>query len=156
MTANIFILDVLRYFQEWWWKKRRELQQPGTRLTIFWNGSCARGTRHIAWSSSPTSSESIGKGVDVELMVVPWYSQTPKDIAAMHATCKYGKQYEDLLRTADHLGQRWYAVVKFCDTRFAQSELKVYINFEKNYTTYRRAWGGPTIRKRRQKQQKQQ
>ena len=33
-------------------------------------------------------------------------------------------------------------MVKFCDTRFAQSELKVYINFEKNYMTYRQAWGG--------------
>jgi hypothetical protein len=31
------------------------------------------------------------EGVDVELMVVPWYSQTPKDIAAMYATCNYGK-----------------------------------------------------------------
>jgi hypothetical protein len=33
-------------------------------------------------------------------------------------------------------------MVKFCVTRFAQSELKVYINSEKNYKTYRRAWGG--------------
>jgi len=32
-------------------------------------------------------------------------------------------------------------MVKFCDTRFAQSELKVYINFEKNYNTYCGAWG---------------
>ena len=82
------------------------------------------------------------EGLDVELMAVPWYSQTPKDIAAMYATCSYGKQYEELLETAGHLGERWYAMVKFCETRFAQSELKVYINFEKNYKTYRRAWGG--------------
>ena len=33
-------------------------------------------------------------------------------------------------------------MVKFCETRFAQSELKVYANFEKNYATYRRTWGG--------------
>ena len=32
------------------------------------------------------------EGVDVELMNVPWYSQTRKDIAAMYATCNYGKQ----------------------------------------------------------------
>ncbi len=32
-------------------------------------------------------------------------------------------------------------MVKFCETRFAQSELKVYINFEKNYNTYCRTWG---------------
>jgi hypothetical protein len=32
-------------------------------------------------------------------------------------------------------------MVKFCETRFAQSELKVYINFEKNYNTYGRTWG---------------
>jgi hypothetical protein len=81
-------------------------------------------------------------GLDVELMPVPWYSQTPKDISAMYATCSYGKQYEELLETAGHLGERWYAMVKLCETRFAQSELKVYINFEKNYKTYCRAWGG--------------
>jgi hypothetical protein len=32
-------------------------------------------------------------------------------------------------------------MVKFCETRFAQSELMVYKNFEKNYNTYRRTWG---------------
>jgi hypothetical protein len=80
--------------------------------------------------------------VDVELMAVPWYSQTPKNIAAIYATCSYGNQYEELLETAGHLGERWYAMVKFCETRFAQSELKVYINIEKNYKTYRRACGG--------------
>jgi hypothetical protein len=31
-------------------------------------------------------------GVDVELMAVPWYAQTPKDISAMYACCSYGKQ----------------------------------------------------------------
>ena len=82
------------------------------------------------------------EGVDVDLMAFPWYSQTPKDIASMYVACSYGKQYEELLETARHLGERWYAMVKFCYTRFAQSELKVYINFEKNYKTYRRAWGG--------------
>ena len=35
-------------------------------------------------------------------------------------------------------------MVKFCETRFAQSELKVYVNFEKNYATYRRTWGVET------------
>ena len=78
----------------------------------------------------------------MELMAVPWYSQTPKDIVAMYATCSYGKQYEERLETAGHFGERWCAMVKFCDTRFAQSELKVYIYFEKNYKTCRRAWGG--------------
>jgi hypothetical protein len=53
--------QLLRYFQEWWWKKGRELQQPGTMLTVLWNVSFARGTRHIAWRSSPTTSESIVK-----------------------------------------------------------------------------------------------
>ena len=81
-------------------------------------------------------------GLDVELMYVPWYAQTPKDISAMYACCTYGKEYEELLQTTSHLGERWYAMVKFCDTRFAQSELKVYTNFEKNYKTFCRAWGG--------------
>ncbi len=56
----------------------------------------------------------------------------------MYAYCSYGKQYEELLQTAEHLGRRWYAMIKFCETRFAQSELLVYKNFEKNYNTYRR------------------
>jgi len=46
------------------------------------------------------------EGVDVELVDVPWYSQTPKNIVAMYATCNYGKQYEELLETAGHLGER--------------------------------------------------
>ena len=58
----------------------------------------------------------------------------------MYACCSYGKQYEELLQTANHLGQRWYAMAKFCETRFAQSELMVYKNFEKNYKTYRTTW----------------
>jgi len=31
-------------------------------------------------------------------------------------------------------------MVKFCETRFAQSELMVYKNFEKNYKIYRTTW----------------
>ena len=31
-------------------------------------------------------------------------------------------------------------MVKFCETRFAQSELMVYKKFEKNYKTYRTTW----------------
>ena len=43
--------------------------------------------------------------------------------------------------TTEHIGMKWYSMVKFCETRFAHSELKVYINFEKNYATYCRTWG---------------
>ncbi len=75
-------------------------------------------------------------------MSVPWYAHIPKDISAMYACWNYGKQYEDMLQTAKHLGRRWYAMAKLCETRFAQSELMVYKNFEMNYNTYRRAWGG--------------
>ena len=31
-------------------------------------------------------------------------------------------------------------MVKFCETGFAQSELMVYMSFEKNYKTYRTTW----------------
>jgi hypothetical protein len=34
------------------------------------------------------------------------------------------------------LGRKWYAIVKFFEWGFAQSELKDYTNFEKNYNTY--------------------
>jgi hypothetical protein len=60
----------------------------------------------------------------------------------MYACCSYGKQYGELLETSKHLGIRWYAMVKFCETRFAQSDLKIYANFEKNYVANRRTWGG--------------
>jgi hypothetical protein len=33
------------------------------------------------------------------------------------------------MQTTEHLGKRWYVVVKFCETKFAKSELEVYINF---------------------------
>ena len=61
----------------------------------------------------------------------------PKGIDGMYDCCSYGKNYEELLHTANHLGQRWYARIKICETRFAQSELIVYKNFEKNYKNYR-------------------
>ena len=80
-------------------------------------------------------------GLDVELLYVPWYAQIPKNIPSMYATCSYGKQYEELLQTAKNFGRKWYVMVKFCETRFTQSELKVYVNFEHNYNTYRRTWG---------------
>ncbi len=57
-------------------------------------------------------------GVDVEVMSIPWYARIPKDMAAMYAFCSYGEKYEELLQTAKHLGQRWYEMVKFCETRF--------------------------------------
>ena len=44
-------------------------------------------------------------GVDVELMTVFWDAQTPNDISAMYACCIYGKQYEELLQIAEHLGR---------------------------------------------------
>ncbi len=33
-------------------------------------------------------------------------------------------------------------MTNFCETRFAQSVLVVYKNFEKNYNTYRKTWSG--------------
>jgi hypothetical protein len=79
-------------------------------------------------------------GDDVERMYVPWYAHIPTDIDSMYACCSYEKKYEELLQTAKHLGQRWYAIVKFCETTFTQSELVVYKNFEKNYKTCRTTW----------------
>ena len=89
-----------------------------------------------------TSAHDDDVRVDIELMSVPWYAQIPKDIAAMYATCSYGKQYEWLRSTTAHLGQQWYAMTKFCETRFAQSERKVYVNFEKNFVTCCKSLGG--------------
>jgi hypothetical protein len=64
-------------------------------------------------------------GIDVELASVQWYAQTPKVFSAMYACCSYGKQYEERMDTTEHLGMQWYSMFKFCETRFAQSELKV-------------------------------
>ncbi len=120
-------------------KTQRELQQPRQRVNNFVEWLLC--TWDPAHRMELVANDILvdREGVDMELMAVPWYSQTPKDITTMYATFSYGKQYEELLETAGHLGERWYAMVKFCETRFAQSELKVYINFEKNFKTYRRA-----------------
>jgi hypothetical protein len=75
--------------------------------------------------------------VDVELMDVPWYAHTSNNISAVYVCCNYGKHYEELLETTEHLGRSWYAMVKLCETIFAQSEMKVYIIFEHIYNTYR-------------------
>ncbi len=75
----------------------------------------------------------------------PCYAQIHKDIVATYACCGYGKQYEELLQNAKHLGQRWYAIAKFCETRSTQSELMVYKNFKKNYNSYRKTWSGDAV-----------
>ncbi len=36
-------------------------------------------------------------------------------------------------------------MAKFCETRFAQSELMVYKNFQKSYKTYRTTWSGDAV-----------
>ncbi len=36
-------------------------------------------------------------------------------------------------------------MAKFCETRFAQSDLMVYKNLKKNYNTYRTTWSGDAV-----------
>ncbi len=55
-------------------------------------------------------------------------------------------EYEELLQTAEHLGRRWYAMTKLCETIFSQSELTAYIYFEHNYNTYRGTWSRPKVK----------
>jgi hypothetical protein len=76
-----------------------------------------------------------GCGVDARPVVFV------KSIIADYAACSYGKQHEQLYDTTKPLAHRWYAMVKFCEIHFASSQHKVYVKFEKNYTTYRRRWG---------------
>ena len=47
----------------------------------------------------------------------------------MYACYSYGKQYEELLENAEHLGRKLYAMVILYENIFAQSEKKVYMNF---------------------------
>jgi hypothetical protein len=51
------------------------------------------------------------QGVDVVLISVSWYAQTPKVNSAMYAYHIYGKQYGKLLQIAELLETKWYAMI---------------------------------------------
>ncbi|KAK3241752.1 hypothetical protein CYMTET_48508 [Cymbomonas tetramitiformis] len=65
--------------------------------------------------------------------VLTWYKETPETINEIHSKVGYGKNYEALRASAAKVGQTFYNLQTFCDTRFAQAERKVYKNFILNY-----------------------
>jgi hypothetical protein len=73
------------------------------------------------------------EGVDEELNSVSWYPPIPRDISQVYSNISYGKGYEMILQIAEDMGRRLYSMERFCDTRFAQSEQKVYANFLRDY-----------------------
>ncbi|KAK3235158.1 hypothetical protein CYMTET_54622 [Cymbomonas tetramitiformis] len=65
--------------------------------------------------------------------VLTWYKETPEVINEIHSKVAYGKNYEALRKSSARVGQKFYNIQTFCDTRFAQAERKVYKNFILNY-----------------------
>ncbi len=65
--------------------------------------------------------------------VLTWYKEIPEAINEIHSKVAYGKNYEALRKCAVKVGQKFYNIQTFCDTRFAQAERKVYKNFILNY-----------------------
>jgi hypothetical protein len=74
-----------------------------------------------------------GDGVCGGLPSVSWYQPMAKDISAIISRFNYGKSYEAMLSMASDLGIKFYQLQRFCETRFAQSEQKVYASFMKDW-----------------------
>jgi len=68
-----------------------------------------------------------------ELPSVEWYAKISELISDIYTKFSYGQRYESLLDIANDMDTLLYALKRFCDTRFAQSEHKVYQNFVRNY-----------------------
>ena len=78
-------------------------------------------------------------GVGEQLNEVEWYKHVSGVISDIYSRYNYGQGYEELLDIANEEDVKLYALKKFCDTRFAQAEHKVYSNFLKNYKVLRKA-----------------
>eukprot|EP00951_Prasinocladus_malaysianus_P016905 scaffold132378_cov43-Prasinocladus_malaysianus.AAC.1 len=70
---------------------------------------------------------------------VKWYQDLSGKVAEIYHGFNYGKGYETLLDIAEEHEVKLYALKRVCDTRFAQSEHRVYENFIKNYKVLREA-----------------
>ena len=75
------------------------------------------------------------EGVGVALPTIGWYSLISVAISDIYTKFAYGKGYEELRKIAEENDLQFYALKRFCDTRFAQAEHKVYINFMHNFPT---------------------
>ena len=75
------------------------------------------------------------EGVGVALPTIKWYSLISIAISDIYTKFAYGKGYEELRKIAEDEDLHFYALKRFCDTRFAQAEHKVYINFVHNFPT---------------------
>ena len=73
------------------------------------------------------------EGVGVALKSVPWYITLSESISNIYNKFAYGKGYEILRDIAEDENVRLYALKYFCDTRFAQFEGVVYLNFLRNF-----------------------
>jgi len=65
--------------------------------------------------------------------VLVWYKNIPDFIGQVQAKFAYGKNYEKLREAAAAVQKKFYQLQRFCETRFAQAERKVYKNFALNY-----------------------
>ncbi|KAK3246710.1 hypothetical protein CYMTET_13998 [Cymbomonas tetramitiformis] len=69
----------------------------------------------------------------VPLPTVAWYGNIPTIVSSQLAKVSYGKGYEEIRKIAAELQERLYNPARFCDTRFAQAERKVYLNFLRDW-----------------------
>jgi hypothetical protein len=72
----------------------------------------------------------------VSLHSVRWYRLTAVAISDVDSPFRYGKGYEEATKIAADLLLKFFDPQSHCDTRFAQAEVKVYRNFNKNAVTY--------------------
>eukprot|EP00959_Pyramimonas_sp_CCMP1952_P120648 2522564-Pyramimonas_sp.AAC.1 len=75
------------------------------------------------------------KGAEDDLPSVEWDRRVAIEVSELQVKFRYGKGYEECLVIAKELHTRLYSPSRYCDTRFAQSERKVYKNFCMNLNT---------------------
>jgi hypothetical protein len=120
-------------------RSRRE-RRPTERARNAFNSNALAGVategdgRHTDEQEASEQAELEG-----DLPEVKRYALISQMISDIYSKFNYGKGFETLIDIAKEEEIVLYALKRFCDTRFAQSEHKVYQNFVRNYKVLLRA-----------------
>jgi hypothetical protein len=120
-------------------RSRRE-RRPTERARNAFNGNALAGVaaegdgRHTDEHEASEQAKMEG-----DLPEVKWYALISQMISVIYSKFNFGQGFKTLIDIAKEEQIVMYALKRFCDTRFAQSEHNVYQNFFGNYNVLQRA-----------------
>jgi hypothetical protein len=115
-------------------------RRPTERARNPFNGNARAGVA-AEGAGRHTDEHEAGKRAEREgdLPEVKWYALISQIISDIYSKFNFGQGFERLIDIAMEEEIVLYALKRFCDTAFAQSEHKMYPNFVKNYQMLLRA-----------------